>query len=336
MIKKIIYFPFYVASIFTTTKNFRDNYVIGSPLLNLLGLHVARIIFAHVIWKIRQLQLAFLLPYSERKFYNDNGYLLKENFLDNELFEKIVHDVRNYHGDARQGIQGDTITWRVFLDDRKLAILPALKALIRHPSLQALVKYTSAKNSEPYFYIQQIRNGKVEVGDPQKVLHSDTFHPTMKAWFFLEDVHPEKGPFTYVPCSHNLSLPRLKWEYRKSISAAHAEIYSAKGSFRIDRDELRSLGLSQPKSFAVAKNTLVIANTNGFHARGAVESENMTRLEIWASSRTNPFNPWVGIDISLLRKLNHSLHEWYLEYQDYKAAKRHSQPSWPKVIGGVI
>ena len=35
--------------------------------------------------------------------------------------------------------------------------------------------------------------------DPQTDLHTDTFHPTVKAWLFLTDVAADAMPFVYVP-----------------------------------------------------------------------------------------------------------------------------------------
>src|SRR5438067_1683458 len=131
--------------------------------------------------------------------------------------------------------------------------------------------------------------------DPQTVLHADTFHPTVKAWLFLTDVAEEAGPFTYVPGSHRLSPERLDWERRMSLAARHspnAEI--RQGSFRIDQAELPSLGLPQPRSFAVPGNTLVVADTFGFHARGPSNRPSL-RVEIWAYGRRSPFLPWATL-----------------------------------------
>ncbi len=43
-------------------------------------------------------------------------------------------------------------------------------------------------------------------------------------------------------------------------------------------------------------NTLVVADTCGFHARGPSAGPTC-RVEIWAYSRTNPFIPWVAPDL---------------------------------------
>ena len=37
--------------------------------------------------------------------------------------------------------------------------------------------------------------------DEQKVIHSDTFFPAIKYWYFPEDVMEADGPFHYVPYS---------------------------------------------------------------------------------------------------------------------------------------
>src|SRR5439155_10478435 len=121
------------------------------------------------------------------------------------------------------------------------------------------------------------------------LLHADTFHPTVKAWLFLTDVVEDAGPFTYVPGSHRLTAERLAWERRTSLTArqsANAEI--RQGSFRIDPAELPSLGLPQPRAFAVPANTLVVADTFGFHARGPGVRPSL-RVEIWAYGRRSPF-----------------------------------------------
>ncbi len=132
--------------------------------------------------------------------------------------------------------------------------------------------------------------------DPQMVLHQDTFHSTAKAWFFLEDVADDGCPFSYVPGSHKLTAKRLGWEYEQSLNARkHPMVYHARGSFRATLDDIERLDLPPPKRFAVSANTLVVADTYGFHARSPAKKAAF-RVEIYASLRRNPFLPWVGLD----------------------------------------
>ena len=80
--------------------------------------------------------------------------------------------------------------------------------------------------------------------------------------------------------------------------SANAE--DRQGSFRIDPAELASLGLPQPRILAVPANTLIVADTFGFHARGPSERPSL-RVEIWAYGRRSPFAspaalvPWTTI-----------------------------------------
>src|SRR3546814_7089204 len=62
---------------------------------------------------------------------------------------------------------------------------------------------------------------------------------------------------------------------------------------RIEPRELAELSLPPPQRFAVPANTLVVADTCGFHGR-CPSSKSARRVEIWAYSRRNPFLPWTG------------------------------------------
>jgi hypothetical protein len=67
------------------------------------------------------------------------------------------------------------------------------------------------------------------------------------------------------------------------------------GSFRIGADELPALGLPPPLALPVAANTLIVADTFGFHAR-ARSARRSVRVEVWAVGPRNPFLPWTRLD----------------------------------------
>ena len=75
--------------------------------------------------------------------------------------------------------------------------------------------------------------------------------------------------------------------------SANADI--RQGSFRIEPDELAALGLPAPRAFAVPANTLIVADTYGFHARGPSAGRSV-RVEVWAYGRRSPFIPWTSFD----------------------------------------
>ncbi len=111
-------------------------------------------------------------------------------------------------------------------------------------------------------------------------MHSDIFFNTHKAWLYLRDVDTEIGPLVFVKGSHRLSLGQLGYLYQESVSRA-------KGSRRITPDELERLGLEETVLVCKA-NTLVIANTCGYHRRLRGEP-GRERLALHWSVRLNPF-----------------------------------------------
>jgi hypothetical protein len=289
--------PLWAAQLLTSAKSFGDNPIIGSRRLNEKGLHVGRMKLAHHLAARRRAALASRIDPADRAAFERQGFVVKPNFLPPDLFEAVQAQVTAYRGHAREMTQGGTITRRIALDPANLARLPAVRRIMAMPSWNGLLRYVWSFDAAPMVYIQTIlSSGPGGDADPQCTLHADTFHPTVKAWLFLTDVAPDEGPFTYVPGSHLPTPARLAWERTTSVrAAASADKLTRRGSFRISADELPALGLPPPVALAVCANTLVVADTSGFHARGP-SARATRRVEIWAYGRRNPFLPWTGLD----------------------------------------
>jgi hypothetical protein len=289
--------PWHVAALATGAKSFRDNPVIGSPALNHAGLHIARVRLAHSMAEWRRRRLSALISEEDRTTFERDGFILKPDFLPAADYAALKEQVLSFRGPVRHQLQGDAMTRRIALDQQTLASLPALRGLVESPEWLGLVRYVGSFMLEPLVYIQTIfshvRNASP---DPQTRLHADAFHPSVKAWFFLTDVGEEDGPFIYVPGSHRPTRRRLAWERRASMTAAQStDFQSSRGSLRVTAERAHRLGFGEPKAFAVPQNTLVVADTVGFHARG-LSARPSVRLEIWAYGRRNPFLPWLGLD----------------------------------------
>ena len=294
--RRAVMAPVWVAQLATGTKSFERNALIGSRRLNEWGLHTARVGLAYRLAQARRRKLARLVSEEDRKAFDRDGFVLRPNFLPDEQFAALVAQVRAYRGPLREISEGDTIMRKVALDSRAVAALPALGAILQSSDWRGLVRYAGSRDAEPVVWVQSIlRHACSGPADPQTFLHADTFHPTVKAWLFLTDVAEDAGPFTYVPGSHRLTAQRLEWERRRSLSARHSpNAEDRQGSFRIDPAELASLGLPQPRTFAVPANTLIVADTFGFHARGPSERPSL-RVEVWAYGRRSPFLPWAAL-----------------------------------------
>jgi hypothetical protein len=289
--------PLWLIQIATCAKSFADNPIIGSKHLNRLGLHSARARVAHALAGWRRWRLGRHVPPAYRVEFEANGFVLIDGYLPEAEFNALRTAILTTQAPAREMLQGDTITRRIAIDGDYLKKVPAVRELLVGEPWRSLTRYVASSKSEPLYYVQTILTHRAEAEpDPQTVLHADTFHPTMKAWYFLEDVAEDEGPFCYVPGSHRLTPDRLAWEKARSVAAPEGvDRLSARGSMRVRREELEGLGLPAPKLFGVRANTLIVADTCGFHSRG-LSKQASTRVEIWGYGRRNPFYPWIGLD----------------------------------------
>jgi hypothetical protein len=295
VITGIAFTPWWIAQIATKAKSFRDNPVLGSPTLNRWGLHVARRRAAAQLAERRRRRLASRLAPADREFFDRHGYFIRRDALPAAAFAALRREIEALREPAREMRQGPAVTRRLGLDDAQLASMPHARAFVKDTGVRALIHYAASCAGEPTFAVQSIISElAASERDPQTLFHSDTFHPTAKAWFFLFDVDPDDGPFSYVPGSHRLTPERLVWEREQSLAAGRsADPMHSEGSFRIDESGLAALGLPPPLRFAVPANTLIIADTSGFHAR-TPSPRPTCRVEIYATLRRTPFVPWIG------------------------------------------
>jgi hypothetical protein len=179
-----------------------------------------------------------------------------------------------------------------------LKAVPELASFLGRKDIKALFHYVATYRTTPLHYVQTIvSNCPGDEPDPQETLHADSFHASMKAWLFLRPVAREQGPFTYVRGSHRFTPERIEWEHRRSLADPRAiDRLSARGSPRIGDADLDLMNLGPAEALPVPENTLIVADTVGFHARGAAQQAG-ERVEIWSYARRNPFLPWLGGDL---------------------------------------
>ncbi|TAD77886.1 MAG: phytanoyl-CoA dioxygenase [Sphingomonadales bacterium] len=300
-IAKALMAPIWLLQLATGAKSFLDNPLIGSRWLNAHGLHLARVRLADAMCRWRRRRLARKVRPEWREAFERDGFVAIPDIVPPDQFAALRDAVLGYCGPAREIQQGDAITRRLAVDPDMLQAIPALRRLLQREDIAALFHYVAGYRIEPLHYIQTIVS---KVGgnepDPQETLHADSFHSSMKAWLFFNAVGVENGPFTYVPGSHRFTPERLAWERDRSLKDPQAiDRLSARGSPRVDSRDLAAMRLPEPRAIAVPANTLVVADTVGFHARGPslVPGE---RVELWSYARRNPFLPWLGGDPSSL------------------------------------
>ncbi|WP_169569953.1 phytanoyl-CoA dioxygenase family protein [Sneathiella limimaris] len=293
-------YPFYGMQVFSKSKSFERNPIIGSEWLNRKGLHIKRVEYAQRLSDFRRKTLGQPLSSELKLSYETNGFVQINNFLPKSTFESLRREVEETDFLRYDMLQGSTITRRAVTDRAELSFLPAMREFCFSSKFIQLMRYVAGVGGQPLISLQSVHANpvtNVDENDPQTVLHSDTFHSTSKAWLFLHDVHEDEGPFSYVPGSHRMTEPRRDWEQEisfnyKSINNEHVR----NGSLRASPELLSELGYGQPKKMSVPANTLVVADTHGFHARSP-SFQRTTRIEMYGSLRRNPFCPWSGGDL---------------------------------------
>ena len=329
-IRAALTLPLAAAAIFTGAKSFRANPVLGSSALNRHGLHVMRRRLAARLGAQRRRRLQHLVSAADRAEFDRNGFIVKHGFLAPDCFAAFRADILRLEMPAREAVIGDTLTRLIALDGPTLARMPTVRDVLRGERYLALLHYVGSFRRQPSLYVQTVFSQHAPEAEPdiQSYYHVDTFHPTVKAWLFLDDVAAEAAPFTYVPGSHRVTRRRLAWERRVSIGARRStDKLTSEGSFRISEAEITRIGYGKPVKLPVAANTLIVADTSGIHRRSVTRTA-ASRVSIWAYSRSNPFLPWTGGDIVALPVLKDHAQRIYWAISDGVRDMRGKRREW--------
>ena len=264
--------PLHVLAVATGAKSFRDNPVLGNARLNRWGLHLWRKRLAQrLAARAAAAAGGRASPPRDRAAFERDGYLAIPDFLPPAEFARMRAELLGWPTPAREFVDGYTLTRLIPLDGTTLPGLPATAAALGGARYRGLHDYVGSCRLAPHLFVQTVFSGVREAPpDVQSHFHSDTFHPTVKSWLFLTEVPGDAAGFTYVPGSHRPTRRHLAWERRVSVTAArHADRLTGEGSLRIEEAMLRPAGLSGAAQAGGRRpNTLVIADTSGFHRRG--------------------------------------------------------------------
>ena len=320
--------PLRMFSFFTTAKSFRNNKLIGSPLLNKAGLHILRkraAAFVALVWRSLT---GWRLPADQRRVFDRQGFLSVPDFLPAAQLAAIKQELLSASWPTLEMSQPPATTLRVNLDAKLCGTqFPALRQLLSNTALRRWLSYTAGCPGVPIISVQLIHTDGVSAGhDEQTDWHRDTFHSVAKAWLFLHDVPADKGPFGYCPGSHKPTASHWEWEYQQSI-LAHAEpnAMHSHGSFRIDSAGLEQLGYPATYVATVPANTMIVADTSGFHRRTPSQQPGI-RIEIYATLRRNPFFGWLFPSLLSLPWVRSHWAGWLYRYSQRMHAR--GTPDW--------
>jgi Phytanoyl-CoA dioxygenase (PhyH) len=270
-------------------KIFSDEKIIASRPLNLMGVQVLRAVGARLVHRARRIDD---VPGVEDKvrLVERDGMVRWPDFLPPDQFNALRDEclgLAGRHQASYVRMSGPNRDARVLASSLELDRVPALVRFFNDLRLKALIEGAERRRLGDlvrYAKIERLTQGE-DTGkhDPQTELHSDIYFTSHKVWFYLTDVTLASGPLTFVKGTHLLSLSRLYQVYEHSVTMKPGDDPSR----RVKSDEITSL--PEPTVVVCPANTLVVANTCGYHARrqGVAGQE---RCSIHLEVRANPFH----------------------------------------------
>ena len=266
---------------------FSEEKVIKNVMLNFLGLQVIRYCIAKLLYSTRGITNSANLKKSENiNFLKKNGFLIIKNYLPEEEFTefkkdfdplKFEHKIDNI-SDGGTFVERKTINYENFTRHGMISN----SSFINEELLDTIKGAENRKEIQiDYFWLDTIRLG--ESKSCQNDLHTDTFYDTHKIWYFPEAVNKDNGPLIFYPMSHKFSISRMIFEWINSVKYLEANSFSWRNK---DVSEFKLV--SEEQSVVVPENTLVIANTHGFHRRSEGKTGEV-RNQIHFCARSNPF-----------------------------------------------
>ena len=274
-------------------KIFSDQKKLHSKILNVLGAEPFRAWIAHKIKEKNQRLISVDIPKNMKAQMDENGYVKIERALkeDQRFFDLRKECKKAFDNHPNRNFVDDKDACYIWikLDSRELNYYPRIKEFL-HSDLMELFYNVSIYNQSQRISFNDISINLHRVWtkkgfskERNQKLHTDIFFPSTKGWFYLDDVKKDEGPLVYVPKSNKIDFWRLKFEYKSSLFKNNES-----GSWRITEKELNTQ-FKNEKLLDVNINTMIIADTMGFHRRGDT-IDDKPRDTIYFYIRKSPFN----------------------------------------------
>jgi Phytanoyl-CoA dioxygenase (PhyH) len=255
---------------------------VQSRALNRAGVQPFRAVSARLIYRIAAAGRAGELDDLLRR-----GFLIIEDFLPPEEFMQLRNEAAEFaelgpptwvHKDGASRCD----RWNLPPDEPyRFPRLTTWTHQTRLIDLASAAEQQALRPHEGMRVLEYLHIGDPSLHDEQTDLHVDAPFNTHKLWLYLDDVTPDHAPFVYVPMSHKLDWVRLRGDYLESTR-------NNVRSRRIGDEELRRRGL-ETVVVTCPRNTLVLANTCGYHCRSA-GAHGATRRSLHMMLRSNPFS----------------------------------------------
>ena len=237
----------------------------------------------------------------------EDGVVVIENFLPDDAFRRLRDEAESRFSTAPKKDIGGAIETVEVMDSPtfqgSLAADPRILSAARAVSHRPVVKLPT-----PYIWVLQGKENSDEaagVTNESQLAHADKAYPLIKVFYAIHDVDEANGAFTYYRGSHRLGPWRRRFEQEHSLrQAAYRREHGDNIVFDLD-EELQEAGFT-PTVLEGAANTLVIANTMGFHKRGRFKDArprfyghlDFHYLEFWAYRPYSRLAALLGRDLA--------------------------------------
>lgn len=266
---------------------FSPDKLVDSRTLNLAGIQIPRILIARLLARVQNRSFSDDIREKVEDLRHD-GIIVWTDFLPEAEFQKLTEEIRTQLPDFSESASSSSAYpeyWNSGMAGFSASRLPQVNKFFENSKLLSTLEVAANRplnNLAQYTSIQLLFHEPY--GSSQTTLHSDIWFSAYKVWFFLDDVKTEDGPFVYVKGSHRLTATQLSYVYRSCRKK------NAEGSRLISSEELTRQGLEET-AITCSRNTLVIANTSGYHRR-LPRDPGARRLSLHMSLRFHPFIPY--------------------------------------------
>lgn len=266
-------------------------YFTGSVIENKLGLQVYRAIGKHISWQLRKRSTPKEIRPYVNVLYKD-GVLVVHDFLPRDQFLHVRGEFEAIEPSLvfksfRAAENGKIHVATIPISEQQKDF-PAVRKYLQDNSLILKIAETVIRReitSGPIAAINVYRkfDDRLPDNDIENLLHADLHTPTIKAFFYLNDVDEENGAFVYAKGSHRLTFSRLLHEYDISVRTAKLsrgdqdiprQLLATRGPHKrnvVSDRSLKAMGIRETH-VCVKANTLVVTNNMGFHRRGEFTS----------------------------------------------------------------
>ena len=269
----------------------------GSVLENRLGYQIFRMLTGRLIITLRRMKQRETGDKDFECYLNEirkNGIVVIPDFLPSHTFLDIKKEVKHLeeHMEFRPHRQHKSRK-PVKLLEGAIDLKPdgercqnIYSFLTKNPLITRIAEAVTGVSirglPDVTLWEHKIRSdGEYIDNDLENILHSDLHLATVKAYYLINETTRENGAFVYAKGSQEMTFTRLKHEYTHSVYNAALKRGKNIPVFMLGRrgdqtriiipeSDLTAMGV-QECFIEGGPNTLIIANTFGFHRRGEFE-----------------------------------------------------------------